>query len=343
MPEIPPRAALTIAPRFLAILVLPMLVVLVSEVLLSAFADTSVLEGVAIAEATELSELVGRYRFLSAFLFYMAVCVTILGIFGAELASRHSRRSILQSLAAVAGLMAFSSLFSTWDPEWMGSFDADELVGEALFRAGLGRAEMALCAAGWCGGAGGYYALRLLIDITNIVSALAVCAVLLGMILSLARPGPIDLTTKHGILGEAATLARAQKAVRSYLYLSGVLLSVGMMFGLGWMLWPADLLADPAQADDYRDLVQAVSLYRGVSYTVLILSFYMPVSLVQMVRIERLHAAAERHGMEEVAERVQGFDIERIGSLDAFKAILSILSPILASALGSFTGINVLG
>lgn len=343
MTDMPTRAPLTLAPRYLAILALPMLVVLASEILLSAFADTTVLEAVALAEITELTELVGRYRFLSIFFFYTAVCVTILGIFTSELLSRHSLASILRILAALLLLIVYASLFSSWDPDWMASFDAHELLGDDLFREGLRRADMPLCDAGLCGGLGGYFAMRLLLDITNIVSALAVSAVMLGMILALSRAAPIDLATQEGILAEAATLQQAQKNVRSYLYLSGVLLSVGMMFGLGWMLWPADLLADATQASGYRDLVQSISLYRGVSYTVLILSFYMPVSLIQMVRIERLHAAAARQGMEEAAVEVQGFDIERIGTLDAFKAILSILSPIIASALGSFTGINVLG
>ena len=69
----------------------------------------------------------------------------------------------------------------------------------------------------------------------------------------------------------------------------------------------------------------------------------MPVSLIQMARIDRLYAAAEDQDMPEIRDTVQGFDIERIGSLDAFKAILSILAPILAGAVGSFSGINVLG
>ncbi len=343
MADTPPRGQLTIAPQFLGILALPMLVVLVSEILLSVFADTTVLEAVAIADVTELSELVGRYRFLAVFFFYMAVCVTILAIFGADLLSHHSRASILRSLAAIVVLMVFSSLFSSWDPEWMGSFDADELLGAELFLEGLGRADMPLCDAGHCGGRGAYHALRLLLDITSIVSALAVSAVLLGTVLSLSRSRPADLATREGILQECATLRQAQKTVRSYLYLSGVLLSVGMMFGLGWMMWPADLLADGAQAQHYRELVQSISLYRGVSYTVLILSFYMPVSLIQMVRIEHLHEAARARNVSEVVDQVQGFDIERIGSLDALKAILSILSPIIAGAVGSFTGLDGLG
>lgn len=341
--RLPERPKLTIAPKHLAILFLPMVVVALSEMLLSAFADTNVLLAVQLLEQAELAELTARYRFLAVFFFFLAITVAIIGIFAAELFSRHSRVSILRTAIGLGLLVLFAQLYTNWDPEWMGSFKAYELLGAELFRAGLRAAEMPLCTAGRCGEDGAYHAYRLLMTIANNLSAFAVSAVILGMMLALARPGPIVLTTKDGILAEAATLVEAQKAVRRYLYLAGVLLSVSMMFGLGWMMWPAGLLADNAEAQDYAQLVQSVSLYRGVSYSVLIMSFYMPVSLIQMVRIERLHDAALGAGMEDVSAEVKGFDIERIGSLDAFKAILSVLSPIIAGAVGSFTGINVLG
>ncbi len=342
----PPAASqprLCIAPRHLALLVLPMAVVALSEALLSAFADTDVLGPASLAADAELRELSARYRFLSIFLFYVATALVITAIFIADLLSHHVRRSCLLAAAGFAALIAFAQIYTSLEPDWMGSFNAYELLGAEVFRAGLARAEMPFCAGGGCGPEGGYAAFRLMMAVINLLAALAVAALILGMISSLARPAPPDLSTSQGLLTEAATLQEAQRTMRRYLYLSGVLLSVGMMFGYGWMLWPAELLADPGQQADYRDLVQAISLYRGVSYTVLILSFYMPVSLLQMMRIERLHMAADAAGLPEIRSRVQGFDIDRIGSLDAFKAILSILAPILASALGSFTGIDALG
>lgn len=327
----------------MAILALPMLVVFVSELLLAVFADTNVMQDIALRSGAELAELTGRYRFLSVFFFYAAVTVSVIGIFCAELFSRHTWASVRRTGLGVLVLLAFTQLYTNWDPDWMGSFKAYELVGATLFRDGLLAAEMPFCDAGNCDGKGGYFAYRMMMTITNNLSGLAVTAVILGMVLALARPAPIDLTSKAGVLAEGTTLQDAQKATRRYLYLAGVLLTVGQMFGLGWMMWPAELMSDPEQARGYGELVQSISLYRGVSYTVLILSFYMPVSLIQMVRIERFHAAAKVHGLDVDGQTVRDFDIERIGTLDALKAILSILSPILAAALGSFTGINVLG
>ena len=319
---IPDRPRLTIAPKHLALLFLPMLVVTASEAILSAFANTKLsLDGIDLAQS-DIPELVGRYRFLAVFFFYVSSCVTVLAIFCADIYARHSRTSLARIAVGFVLLIAFSALFSMLEPEWMGSFEAYELVGARLFTEGLQAGQMGYCLAGFCGEAGAFHALRLLNEITNLASALAVSAVVLGMIVALARPGPIVLDTRDGLLEEAATLMAAQKQVRRYLYLAGLLLSVGMMLGYAWMHWPSGLIADPGVAQGYNDLVEAISLYRGVSYSVLILSFYMPVSLIQMVRIERLHAAAAVQGMPDVSEAVQGFDIERIGSLDALKAIV---------------------
>ena len=343
MHHLPPRVKLTIAPKHLAIVILPVLVVTLSESLLSIFADTSVsLDPLSLIPDMQLTELVGRYRFLAVFFFYAAVCLAIFALFAAELLSRHSRKSILRVILGLVALIVFSFLFSMVEPEWMGSFEAYELLGASLFEEGLRAGGSPLCDVGGCDDKGAFFTMRFLMGATNILSAFAVPAVILGMIVALSRPGDIDLTTPKGVLAEGRTLQTARAAVRRYLYLSGALLSAGMMLGYAWMMWPAELLADPEQSAQYQSLVQSISLYRGVSYTVLILSFYMPVSLIQMVRIERFHDAAHREDMEVITEQAEALEIDKIQTLDALKAILSILAPILAAAVGSFVGIDAL-
>ncbi|MFK7876867.1 MAG: hypothetical protein AB8B71_13975 [Paracoccaceae bacterium] len=342
MTKIPPRSKLSIAPKYLAVLLLPIFAVAIAEAVLATFADTSVTLGdLVLTQKPEIKELIGRYRFLAVIYFYCAVCITVLGIFAAELLSRHTFASILRSLAGLVGLVLFSMLFSMFEPDWMGSFEAYELLGASLFETGLATGDLALCGADRCNDQGAFFAMRVTMDVVNVLSGLAVSAVILGMVLALARPSQIDLTNRAGILAEGATLQNAQKAVQRYLYLSGLLLSVAMVLGYAWMSWPAGLIESGATG--YDDLVEAVSLYRGVTYTVLILSFYMPVSLIQMVRIERFQVAANATGLEDIAAQVKGFDIERIATLDALKAIVTILSPILASAVGGAISIAPFG
>ena len=185
--------------------------------------------------------------------------------------------------------------------------------------------------------------MKFLLDQTNWMSALAVSAVVLGMVWSLSTSGKPDLKSAEGIAAEGAWIEAAQKRMRRYLYLAGLLLSVGMMMGFAWMKWPTGLLADVQQKAQFESLVDAVALFRGSSYSVLILSFYMPVSLVLAQRIERYEAARVTGKTKDVAPKFEGFDIERIGTLDSFKAIVSILAPVLASAVGTFIDPGLLG
>ena len=335
---------LTLPPQYLALLILPVLVLVTSEGLLSAFGDPDVdLGELAFVAVPELAELAGRYRFLAIFFFYGACCVTVIALFAMDLAAHQSLRSIGLAGLGFVGLVGFSILFSILEPAWMGSFEAYALLGATLFEEGLRGGSAQICGVDLCDGKGAFYVMKFLLDQTNWMSALAVSAVVLGMVWSLSTSGKPDLKSAEGIAAEGAWIEAAQKRMRRYLYLAGLLLSVGMMMGFAWMKWPTGLLADVQQKAQFESLVDAVALFRGSSYSVLILSFYMPVSLVLAQRIERYEAARVTGKTKDVAPKFEGFDIERIGTLDSFKAIVSILAPVLASAVGTFIDPGLLG
>lgn len=335
---------LRLNPVYLGLLALPMLVLLLSEAMLSAFADPGFdASGVALDSDGALRELAGRYRFLAAFLFYVSCCAAVWALFLLDLGMRYARRVWALAVGSFVLLVGFSIIFSVLEPAWMGSFEAHELLGAAIFEQGLKPATAPICAAGMCGDQGAFFVMDWLLHQTNWISALAVSAVIVGMILCLAGSnGPLG--TAAEIAEEGARLREAQKQIRRYLYLAGLLLSIGMIMGLAWMKWPAELIVDQGMRAEFLKLVDAISLYRGVSYSVLILSFYMPVSLLLMYQIERYDAARMRQGGGiKVAEAVQGFDLDQIGSLDSLKAIVSILAPVLASAIGKFVDAGLLG
>ncbi|MDW4499622.1 hypothetical protein R5H30_16635 [Sulfitobacter sp. D35] len=349
MQDKPRTTKLTIAPKHLLILLLPVVVLTVSEIMLASFADTDMDPGpVAIVEAGRMVELAGRYRFMAVWFFYSAVAFTFIAVFVADLKARHTWQSCCMTIVALIVVIFISLIFSVFEPAWMGSFEAYELLGAEIFTAALGVGHLPICAPGApmeprCGPHGAFFAMTFLLDKTNFIASFSTAAVIAGMVLALARAHPPELSTPDGLMREAQALETAQRTVRRYLYCSGILLTVGMMMGLAWMNWPADLIADKAQREEFRALVDSVSLFRGVSYSVLILSFYMPVSLILMVRIERFQTAAEGKSIPEAARSIDGFDIGRIGSMDAFKAVLSIIAPIIASAVGSFAGVNPFG
>lgn len=340
-----PRGKLVIAPRHLGILALPAFVLLASEYILGNFGNSALIlpDDVTVTLAP-LVELTARYRFLSAWFFYVAVCVIVTAIFFSELWSQHRPISAARILAGLVAVVAFTMVFNTIEPVWMGSFEAYELLGKSLFHDALSPGWLRACESSLpCDGDGAFAGMEYLLDKANHVTSLAAAAVIAGMVLALSRPHRPYLLSARGLAAEAEILKRAQDASSRYLYCAGILLSLGMVLVLSWMKWPGQMIADDTLRAQHMGLVDAISLYRGVSYSVLILSFYMPVSLILMVRIEQFHEAVAAHGNPSVGENVMGFDINRIASLEAFKKIIAIVSPILASALGaavSFEGIG---
>ncbi|WP_298566812.1 hypothetical protein [uncultured Aliiroseovarius sp.] len=341
---------LQIAPKHLLILVLPVLVLTVSEFLLGTFGDTSVsVTGVQLDETSRLAELDARYKFLAALLFFGAVTITLTAIFTFELYARHTMRSICYTMCGVVGVIAASLMFSTFEPEWMpNSFESHYLLGDNLFRTALGAGELPGCAPGAalaqaCNGEGAFFAMKYLLDRVNILTSLAAGAVITGMVLALAAPASTDLATPDGLVAEGRALQLAQDTAQRYLYCSGILLTTGMVLVLAWMTWPSALIADDTVRSAHEGLVNSVSLFRGVTYSVLILSYYMPVSLILRLRIERFKSAVEQAGSPELAADIEGFNINQIASLDALKSTLAIVSPILASAIGSFADLSFFG
>lgn len=344
----PPLGKLQIAPRYLLILLLPVVVLTASEYILGTFGDTSlIVPGVELTEITTMIELSGRYQFLAALFLFAAVTITLISIFAFELYARHTLRSICYTLVGIIGVILVSLSFSTVEPDWMPSgFESHSLLGDNLFRTALGAGELPGCAQGGalvvaCDGKGAFFALKYLLDHANILTSLAAAAVIAGMVLALARPLHTNLSDAQGVIAEAAALKAAQDTVQRYLYCSGVLLTTGMILVLAWMKWPGAMITDNDIRSAHEQVVNSLSMFRGVTYTVLILSFYMPVSLLLKVRIDEFKRASTALGETELADTLRGFDINQIATMDAFKAIIAIASPILASAIGSFVELSV--
>ncbi|MEM9583398.1 MAG: hypothetical protein AAGA08_09825 [Pseudomonadota bacterium] len=333
----------------LLIFLFPVSVLTASEYVLGNFGNPDLdLGPVELINQSAMAELAGRYRYMAAVFFYVSVAVSLILVFAFELLSEQRLRSIAKTLIALIGAVGVALIFSIFEPVSMRSFESYELLGEALFREALGQGQIARCAIteaadSACETLGAFAVLTSLNGAVNLISALASASVIAGCILGLSRTGPADLTTREGLLEEGQALEAAQNAVRRYLYAAAVLLTIGMALGLTWMSWPTALIADPELKAAHQSLVDGVSLFRGVSYSALIMSFYIPVSLFLMVRTNRFNAAAAALGSglkteeaERLKLRIGGFDIERLASLDALKAVLAISSPIVTSALGSF-------
>lgn len=329
MTEATGRERADIRPRYFALLIAPLSVLFGLDALLHAFGDGSIPPATLLpAEEMRIAELVGRYRYLAAFAFFGAVSLSVLTIFCLDVVANYSRRSAVYTVIAILVLAASGIVLATFESLLPWDTDTRQLLGRGFIERALGEGRSNLCAALECAG-GAYLVFRSLAEPTNVLTSFAASAAFVGLVLSLAHS---RLPHAPSLEAEAAGLRHGERVARRYLFCLGGLLTAGMTFLLAWMHWPAPLIAGEEERAAYLDLVAAVSLYIGVGYSILIVSGYLPVILVHTLRVQRFAqrlAATGREADETVA-------VPQLRYVDGLNQLLAVLSPILASAIGSF-------
>ena len=322
---------LEVAPYYLFILAGPIGVYLLLEFILKGFGDVSVVIPVTeFAEPARILELVGRYKFLAAFAVFASVSTAIIAIFLIDLMTNFTRRTVIFAGIAIVLSAAFGLVMSVFEPAALEDFQTYFLLGRRFFESALSVGASGQCA-DVIGPCDDRTALRLylkLSDPINTLTSFGAATALTGMVLSLATPlksraAPTDLAAR------ARDLQAARVISQRYLYCAGVLLTTGMAFVLSWMHWPTALIAEEGLRALHNDLIGSITLYIGVGYSVMILSAYLPVMLIQTRRTEVLRIAIESGTFVDPPE------LPEVDYINALKAILAIVSPILASAVGS--------
>lgn len=310
------RPLLDIAPRHLLILAVPIAVVAFTEFLLGWYSDGAIGRDWAIIDDPAYAELTARYKALAAFVFFVTISVAVIAIFACDVLCRFTFRARIKILVALILTVIAALLFSSLKPEELDTFDTYQLLGGELFHTVLGAART---------GSGGtaFHMMKWLVEASSQVVAFSATAALAGIVLALAsRP---DATTHEE---EAEVLREAQATARRYLYCSGLLLTAGMIWVHAWMSWPGAVLAEEADSQAFNALVDAFSLFRGTSFTLLILSVYLPVQLVLTMRLDDF-----RHGLPAEATIPDDAMPEPGSYTAALKTITAILAPILISVI----------
>ena len=281
------------------------------------------------AQPAAVLELTGRYRFMAAAMFFGAAMLAIFVIFFLELFTTYTRTTIVTAISAIAIGAAVGIVSALFAPSWTHGIETYHLLGRQFFESALGQGGATICAGGGCAAEGGFHVYESVRGWVNSMTALSTAAALTGMVLSLSRSPSNELPDA------GADLVRTQDVVQRYLYCAGLLLSAGMIFLISWMNWPAGLIPDATVKEAYSGMVSAITLYVGVAYSIMILSVYLPVMLIFRARSEdyRARLMSDPGALRDAEAMVEP---PRIAYLDAVKAVVAILSPILASAIGSF-------
>ena len=338
---------LELPPKYLLILIAPMAVWLGSEYFIMSLGNAAPnFPTIGVAEDKIFPELSGRYIFFSAALLFSAIAIAILTVFLAELFVHHTRRSALTSLAVFILIASAIVYLANRESE----YDTYHLLGEKVFSATLqggcisgpiGRTSDVACE--------GRVLLETLENIlkgTNVFAATGSTAAVFGLILSLSRPSNIKnrrlgLRSADQLEKEIEAIVTADAMAKRYLYCAGLILTSGVTLIMSWMHWPGNIIADETIRENYKTLANSLSFYFGVSYSVLILSYYLPTTLILAERGRRCRKA--RMILDKGSEEgpVAFEPIANTGPLEAIKVVFAIVSPLLASAIGSFGQIDL--
>ncbi len=321
---------LAIAPGYLLLLLSPVSVYLLLEFILKVFGDGSFVMGTPeLVENARMAELLGRYKFLAAFAFFGAASLAVLLVFVLDLFTNYSRRTREYCFVAIVLSALVGLVLSVFEPEAFGAFETYYLLGRAFYESAL-----SIGCAPECDGRGGLYVFRTLANPINSLTSFSVAAAMVGLILSLARRETTAGKVEDTMAAKAAELRHGQAVARRYLYCAGLLLTAGITFFLAWANWPSPMIGDAELRQAYNDVVGGLTLFIGVGYTLLILSCFLPVMLIHSVRADRFGMAMAEANLPEVEDDRYG--VPSLQYVDVLKSSIAVLSPILATAIGTF-------
>ncbi|MEM8538206.1 MAG: hypothetical protein AAGF56_10120 [Pseudomonadota bacterium] len=225
-------------------------------------------------------ESAGRYRFVAAALLFVAIAVLVFAMVVRDLtvmSDRATRRAGFAALSVIFATAMVPTVQFALNPEALRNYDA---LGGDVFEAALGSGALPGCALptdrwllGICGEAPVLAMFHRVFDIINIAAGLGVGALVVGMILCL------EAQQDDGLVARAAQLRRNTHRMQRQLYIAGAVLTFGILFAISWMRWPLSMATGEGAAE-YGTLISAALLYTGVYFSLLILSFYMPVALI---------------------------------------------------------------
>jgi hypothetical protein len=324
-----PTRSLAIRWPLLAIAILPVVVFYIGLKLIEALGNYTLQIPASPPQLFDVSEAAHRYFFFSSFLLYTFVSFVIAGVFCIDIYKNFHTKSQKRIAIASGSIAAVILLSIILGPSWFGSPKDYTFLG-TIFETTLSKATLSA-----------HPALQMLdvfnwmLKSANIFTAAAVPAAIFGCITSLADAMPGTPITR------IFTMSYQIKRMRYYLYLTSLLLVCGLILIISWMHWPEANLSGDSKSI-YESLVNSLSSYIGVHYSLIILAFYVPVSVIISHRATDEGQQALRSDDNPLTARAIDIWKEQMGlqvfAQDSYKTMAAVLSPLLTGLLGDVIG-----
>lgn len=284
-------------------------------------------------------ETAGRLRFLGATWFFAALALLVFAMVVRDLTEPTRKETRIAATVVLVGIFILAMMPTReylLNPDALRNYHR---LGGDVFETALGRGSLPGCVApddrwlmGACGSNPVISLLNRMMDVTNFFAGLGVGALVVGMILCLEERADETLEA------QAAQLEHNLHRMRRQLYLSGLVLTVGIFFATSWMRWPMPMVASD-HVDAYSAVIGSSLLFVGIYFSLLILSFYLPVAVILDGRKRKLALVAAGHDdLSDYNAREDWLKTRGLKSdpTEFLKSGFALAAPILAAYAGNF-------
>jgi len=331
----PGKGALELRTSFLAISLLSVFVIIASDWLINEFGWPSATDPLPASPAAGPAESTARVGIVTTLMLLIGACALGFSHFARQFRMLDGKSRI--AVAATFGVLLLGVVIYFQGNKANPAVEAQELTGQALFchAAGMsteidlvdnaqpaihgGRSKPAASVPDNCQ-APTYWQLRGMITVQQVALGLALPAMVLGAIITLARRSK---DREEAQSDDPELLKHQIGELNTILYLSAFILVCGLLFISAYHHYPAYAL-DEAGAKAHKAHSNAIILFYGVSFSLLIMTYYLPTAGVLAQRA----AAAPRDQDERLvaAGLLETTQLLKIG--------LALLAPVIASLLG---------
>ena len=177
-----------------------------------------------------------------------------------------------------------------------------------------------------------YYSSSQLIAINILVSGINVLAAIVSTLALIT--GCCIMSDQNRKTNLQLLLTKMQQ-LKKFIGIISIMLVAGVLHMIAWLYWPTALIADNSTSKHVVEFSEAIGLYWGATFSLLIATFYIPAAWSINKRAEELIRAhpEQTKGME-MQEWMQKHSMS-LAPLQQVPQLLAILAPLLVGPLGA--------
>lgn len=329
----------TIAGKDYFLALIPVLALLAAATMLGVFANSTLQEAKPLyGTATATGEGAARLQILGTMLLFFLVALVSIGKIAYDIITTFDDTIEKRFFAfVVVGLLLCGAIFLGLQQKFWP--EIVPLLGKDVFQQAFDQ-QKTLGGSGWWS----FDTLNLIVNTYSLVIACAAIAIAVALISCLAR---LNDDSNPSLDEQRANWIWQSQRLQQYLYIGTAMLVLGILAFRAWTSYPAMAFASTkpevvAAGKTYASLVDALSVYQGIQYSLVLAAIAVPVALRlsqeaddlagRMTKSKAGISAAQRSIEVQQTKETQKL---AISPWETVKLLLTILAPVIAGTLSS--------